>query len=166
MPVSSTVKMVKLSALHGAAWNPRTIKDDRFKNLMKSVQDDPDFLYRRPILAMKDGTIYAGNMRFRAAQQLGMAEVPAIIEDITPELAKERAIKDNGSWGDWDRGALTILLGEFESVDLSTLGFNAAQLEKLIGGASAPVDFPTITEELTTNRECPKCGYQWSDTEK
>ncbi len=58
---------VPLDRLHPAPWNPRTIKDERFQNLVRSIQADPDFLWRRPILAMADGTIYAGNMRYRAA---------------------------------------------------------------------------------------------------
>src|ERR1035437_7308755 len=71
------------------------LKDDRFQNLCRSIEVDPEFLWRRPILAKADGTIYAGNMRFRAAQHLGFTEVPAIVEDISDQLAKERALRDN-----------------------------------------------------------------------
>ena len=57
-----------LAALHPAEWNPRDIRDERFQNLCRSIEADPEFLWRRPVLAQTDGTIYAGNMRFRAAQ--------------------------------------------------------------------------------------------------
>ena len=63
--------MVALAALSPAPWNPRTIKDERFENLCRSIEADPEFLNHRPVLAMADGTIYAGNMRYRAAQHLG-----------------------------------------------------------------------------------------------
>ena len=99
--VEPAAEAVLLDRLTPAPWNPRTIKDERFQNLVRSIQADPDFLWRRPILAMADGTIYAGNMRYRAAQRLGMATVPAIIEDIPEQLAKERALRDNRQWGDW-----------------------------------------------------------------
>jgi len=66
------VTAVSLLALQPAPWNPRSIKDDRFQNLCRSIEVDPEFLWRRPILAQADGTIYAGNMRFRAAQHLGL----------------------------------------------------------------------------------------------
>lgn len=56
------VEAIPLARLHPAPWN-----------LVRSIQADPDFLWRRPILATADGTIYAGNMRYRAAQHLGMA---------------------------------------------------------------------------------------------
>ena len=61
------VVSVPLSELHPSPWNPRTISDARFKNLCASIEADPDFLWQRPILAMVDGTIYAGNMRYRAS---------------------------------------------------------------------------------------------------
>ncbi len=62
-----TAVATPLTALRPSPWNPRTISDDRFQNLCHSIQADPDFLWRRPILAQADGTIYAGNMRYRAA---------------------------------------------------------------------------------------------------
>ncbi len=88
-PVAPT--LVPLVALNPAAWNPRSIKDDRFQNLCRSIDADPAFLWRRPVLAQADVTIYAGNMRFRAAQHLGMTEIPAIVEDVPDRLARERA---------------------------------------------------------------------------
>ncbi len=87
-PTSLAPRAVPLELLRPAPWNPRTIKDDRFQNLCRSIEADPEFLWRRPILAMADGTIYAGNMRFRAVQHLGMETVPALIEDVPESLAK------------------------------------------------------------------------------
>jgi hypothetical protein len=55
--------LVPLVALTPAPWNPRSIKDERFQNLCRSIEADPEFLWRRPILAQADGTIYAGNQR-------------------------------------------------------------------------------------------------------
>ena len=59
------VQSVSLERLHAAPWNPRTIKDERFQNLCQSIQADPDFLWRRPVLAQADGAIYTDNMRWR-----------------------------------------------------------------------------------------------------
>jgi hypothetical protein len=70
MTTEPTVTLVPLAALHPAPWNPRTIRDDRFKNLCDSITADPAFIWRRPILAQLDGTIYAGNMRYRAVEHL------------------------------------------------------------------------------------------------
>ena len=51
---------VSLLARWPAPWNPRSIKDERFQNLCRSLEADPDFLQLRPILATADGTIFAG----------------------------------------------------------------------------------------------------------
>jgi len=128
------VEAVPLDRLRPASWNPRTIKDERFQNLVRSIQADPDFLWRRPILATADGTIYAGNMRYRAAEHLGMGTVPAIIENIPEELAKERALRDNHQWGDWQDDQLGELLFGLRSggADLEVLGFTEKELAKLL----------------------------------
>lgn len=129
-----SVKAVPLKKLQPAPWNPRTIRDERFKNLCRSVETDPDFLWRRPVLAQADGTIYAGNMRYRAAEHLGLAAIPAIIEDVPDVLAKERALRDNHQWGDWQDEQL----GEFvfglraDGADLELLGFTEKELAKLL----------------------------------
>lgn len=51
------MKRLPLGNLHPAPWNPRLIKDKRFAALKKSIQNDPEFMQLRPILATKDGTI-------------------------------------------------------------------------------------------------------------
>src|SRR3989339_876805 len=118
------MKRVLLSKLHLWDKNPRTIKDKRFETLCKSMEDDPEFMDLRPVLATKDGRIYAGNMRYRAAQQLGWKDIPAIITDISEKLANERAIKDNNEFGEWNNDELATLLDEMEKdgTDLSLLG--------------------------------------------
>ena len=108
------VERVPLARLKPAEWNPRILRDTRFKTLCKSLQSDPDFMELRPILATADGTIYGGNMRWRAASHLGWETVPAIIADIPEKLAKERAIRDNNSWGEWQDQDLSELLTELQ----------------------------------------------------
>jgi ParB-like chromosome segregation protein Spo0J len=51
--------------------NPRLIKDDKFKKLVKSLQDFPEMLKLRPIVVDNDLTILGGNMRFKACQEIG-----------------------------------------------------------------------------------------------
>jgi len=129
-----TVEPVPPDRLHPAPWNPRTIKDERFQNLVRSIQADPGFLWRRPILATADGTIYAGNMRYRAAQHLGMPTVPAIVEDVPDQLARERALRDNQQWGQWEDDDLAKLLDSLhqDGSDLDLLGFGERELQQLL----------------------------------
>jgi hypothetical protein len=118
-----------------APWNPRTIRDERFKNLCASIEADPEFLWRRPILAMADGTIYAGNMRYRAASHLGLATVPAIVEDVGETLAKERALRDNAQWGDWQDDQLAEMVYQMaaDGSDVKLLGIEPGDLAKMLG---------------------------------
>ncbi len=96
-----TVERIPLARLKPAPWNPRLIMDPRFKSLCASLTADPEMLERRPVLAMADGTVYAGNMRLRAAQHLGWDAIPAVLEDVPEQLAKERALRDNNQSGEW-----------------------------------------------------------------
>ena len=152
------VEQVPLCALQAAPWNPRTIKDERFQNLCKSVAADPDFLWLRPILATADGTIFAGNMRYRAAQQLGWAEVPAVLVDIPEQLARERALRDNAQWGEWEEDDLATLLAELrvDGSELDLLGFDERELQQLLDrattgiGLTDPDDVPPLLEEPVT----------------
>lgn len=135
-----TPSLVPLSKLRPAPWNPRTITDKRFKALCASMEADPDFMWHRPIIAKADGEVVAGNMRLRAAEHLGWEEVPAILEDMSDKLAKERALKDNNQFGDWQEEELAEIALELEKLgtDLSTLGLDDAFLATLLDEGEAP----------------------------
>lgn len=141
-----TVVAVPLRQLRPAQWNPRLIKDGRFKQLCRSLEADPDFLWQRPVLAQADGTIYAGNMRYRAAEALGWTEVPAIVADVPEQLAKERGLRDNNQYGEWQEQELAELLYELDQAgsNLDLLGFEQKELERLIEsvGVSTRPDDP------------------------
>lgn len=86
-----------LSALTPAPWNPRTTSDERFQNLCRSLETDRDFLQLRPILATNDGTIFARNIRFRAAQHLGWEIVPAVLGGIPEQDAITERVRRSGA---------------------------------------------------------------------
>lgn len=134
------IESVPLDQLHPAPWNPRMLTDVAFRSLVQSVKDDPGLLWLQPILAMADGTIWSGNMRYRVAKHLGMTTVPAIIDDIPEKLAKERALKANNQWGDWQRDELAEMLYNLaeEGSAIDTLGFDSKELATLL--ASVGVD--------------------------
>lgn len=134
MQTLARAESTPLAQLKPAPWNPRLIKDQRFKTLCRSIEADPEFLWRRPVLAMSDGTIYAGNMRYRAAVHLGWTEIPAIREDVPEQLAKERALRDNSQWGEWQEDDLAALIYELQQAgsNLDLLGFDSKELDRLL----------------------------------
>jgi len=98
--------MVKVDELILNESNPRQIKDDRFKKLIKSIREFPKMLELRPIVIDDDGTILGGNMRFRALLELGYKEIPDSwvrkASELTDEEKQRFIIEDNVPFGEWD----------------------------------------------------------------
>ena len=101
---------MKLSDIKANLNNPRLIKDDKFKQLVKSIQDFPEMMEKRPIVCVTDvdGKLYplGGNMRLKALQELKYKEIPEtwviLADEWTSEQRSEFVIKDNVGFGEWD----------------------------------------------------------------
>ena len=117
------IKYLPISKVHVNEKNPRLIKDEAFKRLVKSLRESPELFRARPLLC-SDRTgrlvIIGGNARFRAAKELKYTEVPVIIMKGLSE-AQEQAIivRDNGSFGQWD---FSILASEWSDLPLEDWG--------------------------------------------
>lgn len=101
--------------------NPRIIKDDKFKKLCQSLKDFPEMLERRPIVVNKDMIILGGNMRYKAAKEIGLKEIPVTIADLTEDQQREFLIKDNTSGGEWD---WEVLANEWDAEQLDAWGLD------------------------------------------
>jgi DNA modification methylase len=83
--------------------NPRIIKDDKFKKLVKSIQDFPQMLELRPIVIDENNIVLGGNMRLKACIEAGLKDVPVKqAKQLTEEQKKEFIVKDNVGYGEWD----------------------------------------------------------------
>ena len=101
------IEWVKTKDIHANENNPRILKDDKFKKLVKSIKDFPEMLEIRPIVVNNEMMVLGGNMRLRAIQEIGLKEVPVIkAENLTEEQQREFLIKDNVGFGEWDWDAL------------------------------------------------------------
>jgi hypothetical protein len=97
------IKVVKLSEIKSNPNNPRIIKDDKFRKLVKSIQEFPKMLEIRPIVVNADMIVLGGNMRLKACKEAGLKEVPVIFaHDLTEDEQKQFIIKDNVGFGEWD----------------------------------------------------------------
>ena len=86
--------------------NPRVIKDDKFAKLVKSITDFPQMLEKRPLVCFTDVdgklVVLGGNMRLKAAKEVGLKELPVVLaDDWTEEQKNEFLIKDNVGFGEW-----------------------------------------------------------------
>ena len=83
--------------------NPRLIKDHKFKQLVKSIQDFPQMLELRPIVIDENNMVLGGNMRLKACLEAGLTNVPVIhANNLSEEKKKEFIVKDNVGYGEWD----------------------------------------------------------------
>jgi hypothetical protein len=122
-PGNSQTIYRKLSDLKKLPNNPRIIKDDDFKKLVKSINDNPDYFEARPVI-LSDRTgeliIIAGNQRYEAAKQLKLKEIPTfLISGLTEEREKEIIIRDNVANGSWD---FDVIANEWEADGLRDWG--------------------------------------------
>jgi ParB-like chromosome segregation protein Spo0J len=82
--------------------NPRIIKDNKFKQLVKSIQDFPQMLELRPIVIDENNIVLGGNMRLKACIEAGLTDVPVKIATLSEQQKNEFIIKDNVGFGEWD----------------------------------------------------------------
>ena len=110
---------VKLKDIKANPNNPRVIKDEQFKKLVKSIEEFPEMLSVRKLVCTPDMIVLGGNMRLRALQSLGIKEIEVELVDWDEQKQKEFIIKDNVSFGEWNHEQL---LNEWDSIDLQDWG--------------------------------------------
>jgi len=111
----------------GVPRNPRFIRDSRFEALKKSIADTPEMLQLRELIVYPLYTgkfcILAGNMRFRAARELGVLKFRCkIVPASTPsETLRAFVVKDNIAFGQDD---LDLLANDWDFDELKDFGFD------------------------------------------
>lgn len=106
--------------------NPRFINDSKFDRLVKSIQDFPEMLEKRPIIVDENFIVLGGNMRLKACKKAGLKEI--WIDQVTDwgeEKKKEFIIKDNSGFGEWD---WDILMNQWEVKDLYDWGLDIPEI--------------------------------------
>ena len=116
------MQKVKINAIKTNPKNPRLIKDDKFKKLVKSIQEFPQMLELRPIVVDENNIKLGGNMRFKACIEAGLKEVYILkAEDLTELQKDEFIVKDNVGFGEWD---WDILANEWDTDKLQDWGLD------------------------------------------
>ena len=110
------------------AVNPRYIKDNKFKKLVKSIKNFPEMLEKRPIIVDENLIVLGGNMRLKASIEAGLKEVWIdIAEGWSEDQKKEFIIKDNIGFGEWD---WDILGNEWNVKQLEDWGLDGFPFEE------------------------------------
>lgn len=109
--------------------NPRK-NDDQVDRMASAIKE---FGFRIPIVAKSDGSVVDGHLRLKAAQKLGLKEVPvALADELTDAQVKAFRILANKSanWAEWEPDLLKLELQELQELDfnLELTGFDAEEL--------------------------------------
>lgn len=142
------IQKVKLSEIKNNPNNPRILKDDKFKKLVKSIQDFPKMLEIRPIVVNSDMIVLGGNMRLKACKEAGLKEVPIVLaDDLTEDEQRQFIIKDNVGFGEWD---WEIIANEWDANLLEDWGLDVPDFS-VNEEPSAEEDDYEMPEEVQTD---------------
>lgn len=141
--------------------NPRRIKQEDYKKLIKSLTEDPDFMEHKPLHVYQVGEEYVvlgGNQRLRALKELKYKDVPVTIykPETPPEVLRARIMKDNAEFGSWD---MDMLANEWADDDLADWGVDLPVFEPDFGDDDKPNDDELKTKAIV---ECPGCGLEFT----
>lgn len=142
----------------GVPKNPRFIKDEKYRQLIKSLEADPDFLGVREIVVFPYNgkkVIVGGTMRYHALKELGY--VDSIVKILRPDTPADKIrrfiLKDNAAFGEYDWEAIA---NEWDAVEVVDCGIDVPELDKVKTDDEAEEDDYNVAENLPKK---PKARY-------
>jgi DNA modification methylase len=130
------VEWVPIRKVYLSPANPR-INDAAVPHVAASIRR---FGFQQPIVARRSGEVIAGNTRLKAAQSLGLAEVPIVWFEGSELDATAYAIADNRTHehSTWDEDALAKILEHLLNEDsLDGVGFSTDEIDELLAKLDA-----------------------------
>lgn len=140
------LKKIKLSELHEAAYNPRTIDDESLASLKKSMDE---FGYIQPIIwNEKTGNVVSGHQRLKIikSEKPTPKEVEVIVVNMDEVKEKAAVLTFNKVGGEWDQNKLSDLLGQIQGLDddfLGLTGFSNNEITNLLS-TSVRAELPNL----------------------
>jgi hypothetical protein len=156
------MQLVKISEVKPNPKNPRIIKDGKFQKLVKSIQEFPDMLNKRPLVVFTDVdnkyVVLGGNMRLKALNELKYKEIPVIVADEwTEEQKAEFLIKDNVGFGEWDWDSL---VSEWDNEKLEDWGLDIPNFNNVdYSEKNEEIDIDNLDETMTIKLNFTETEY-------
>jgi ParB-like chromosome segregation protein Spo0J len=156
------MQIVKISEVKPNPKNPRIIKDGKFQKLVKSIQEFPDMLNKRPLVVFTDVdnkyVVLGGNMRLKACKEIGLKEIPIIVADEwTEEQKNEFLIKDNVGFGEWDWDQLA---NEWDAEKLDDWGLDIPNFNNVdYSEKNEEIDIDSLDETMTIKLNFTETEY-------
>ena len=139
--------------LHPYENNPR-INDEAVEYVAESIKQ---FGFKVPIIIDSNNIIVAGHTRLKAANELGLQQVPCVIaDDLTPNQIKAFRIAENktNEKSYWDNDLLAKELKEIEfDIDMTDFGFGDFELELLTNDLTPEEYDKDVIEEYSENAQ-------------
>ena len=170
-----TIPLSKLSLNTGQIeWlpkNPRQWTQEQIDNMVRSLDEDPDFMEDRPPLVVpQEGRfiVFAGNERTEAEKRRkARTELDCMV--YTPETEEDqetiirRAMKDNGHFGSWDWDTLANEWGDFPLGDWGVPAWDSEEVsgENVGGGDNKVASEDDFDEEKDSIEVRCKRGDIW-----
>lgn len=147
------------------ARNPRK-NDEQVDRMASAIRE---FGFRIPVVAKSDGSVVDGHLRLKAAQKLGLKEVPvALADELTDAQVKAFRLLANQSanWAEWDTELLKLELEDLRELDydLALTGFEPGELAELTGeldGAGGLTDPDAVPDVVETEPHISTPGDIW-----
>jgi len=167
---------MKLSEIKTNPNNPRIIKDDRFKKLVKSISEFPKMMKLRPIVIDNNNMVLGGNMRLKALQELKFKEISndwvKRADELTEDEKQRFIIADNVGFGDhdwdilsndWDKDLLEEWGVEFLDFDNIITDIEEIDLFNESVNFTIKCDSLDQLEELQTKLSCDTQKLSYKD---
>lgn len=165
--------------------NPKTHPEKQVEKIAESIRE---FGWDQPIVVDGNDEVIKGHGRLEAAKRLSLSHVPVIERTDLGDAEKRAArIADNRTSDSmWDDAKLAAELDALDTpsidIELDTTGFDPDELDDILDPETTPVDetldgddptddgsgedgepetFDSIEDDVTTEHECPNCGYEW-----
>jgi DNA modification methylase len=167
MSAPREVKLASVHKLRRNKHNPRTHSKKQIRQIANCILR---FGWTYPILIDENGVIVAGHGRYEAALLLGLREVPVIvIAGLSDAEKRALALADNkiAANAGWDRQLLAEELGDLArllpdcNLDLEITGFEAAEIDGLLGDLVDPELDPADEVPSPKDRAISKIGDLW-----
>ena len=131
---TAELKMLPLSVLKPAAYNPRKKLKPGDKEYQKIKNSIEEFGFADPLVVNADMTIIGGHQRFNVAVELGITEVPCAVVDVDKVREKALNIALNKATGAWDEKLLAELLEDLKNQDFNVdlTGFDPPEMDQLL----------------------------------
>jgi DNA modification methylase len=163
MNTTERFEKVNIDRLVPYVRNARTHSKEQILQLRASLRE---FGFVNPVIVDKDLNVIAGHGRILAAKEEGITEVPCVFaEHLTEAQKRAYIIADNrlALNAGWDAEMLSVELADLQAADfdVSLLGFDDAELNKLLGGAEDVKEDDFDVEGELAKPALTKAGDLW-----